>query len=107
MFRRRQQAPRREPHPDPIIEAQLQRILVMQASSARLADLTGQYRREIAHLHDAAQDETSTKRIEAYLGEAKALHGRILETEASIIATSAEITELTAQLSETELAYLQ
>jgi hypothetical protein len=107
MFRRRPQAPPREPHPDPIIEAQLQRILVMQASIARRADLTRQYQREIARLHDAAEDETSTKRIEAYLAEAKALHGRVLETETSIVAASAEIAELIGQLSATELAYLQ
>lgn len=107
MFRRRTPRAPREPHPDPIIEAQLQRILAMQAGVGRLTDLTGQYAREIRHLHDAAEDETSTKRIEAYLKEAEALHHRILETEESISRTSKQIAELTAELSATELSYLQ
>jgi Mg2+ and Co2+ transporter CorA len=101
------QAPRREQHPDPIIEAQLQRILAMQAGVGRLTDLTGQYRKEIGNLHYTAQEETSTKRIAMYLEEAATLHTRILETEESISQTSKQIAELTAELSETELSYLQ
>ena len=45
--------------------------------------------------------------IAAYLEEAAVLHDRILQTESRIAGTSAEIAELTARLSETELAYLQ
>jgi predicted nucleic acid-binding Zn-ribbon protein len=98
--------PARRPHPDPARELELRRILDLQDGITRRARLIAQYRQAIADLYDTAQDETSIKRIEIYLGEITVLHQRIADAEAEIAGVHEQIAALQEKIPPDDLAYL-
>jgi predicted nucleic acid-binding Zn-ribbon protein len=108
IFRRRH-APPRQPHPDPRMEARLQRIVALRESAARKGDLSRQYAGEIGKLSKGYRNRAfngypaSAGDLERRLN---ALQGELRQVEAEIGRIHDEIAARTAELSDTDLAYL-
>jgi septal ring factor EnvC (AmiA/AmiB activator) len=110
IFRRRPPArPTRQPHPDPRMESRLQRIIALRETAARKEDLSRQYAQEIGKL-------STEYRTQAKLGQGfrardmesrlKDLQADIRQLEEEIGRVHDEIAERTAELDDTDLAYL-
>jgi hypothetical protein len=96
----------REPHPDPVIELQLQEILDLRASIGRRAELIEQYREEIGDLHEEARLEDKTARIKILYERADQLDGKIRVLEGEIEPVHERIRELEGKMSPDDLAFL-
>jgi septal ring factor EnvC (AmiA/AmiB activator) len=101
--------PLRTPHPDPQVEAGLQRIISLREAAGRQGDLARQYAGEIAVLSGQYRKQLS----HGYQWKAKSLERRIkslqhdirtLEEEISRI--NDEVIKYTAELDDTDLSYL-
>lgn len=107
--RKRRASPPREPHPEPRMEARLQRIVALRESAARKEALSRQYAAEIGNLSAAYRNEARS----GNLGRAAALETRLKDLqqetrhlEGEIGTIHDQIAERTAELSDTDLSYL-
>lgn len=111
MFGRKRPAalPSRGPHPDPRMEARLLRIVALRESAARKEALSRQYADEIGELSKAYRkqaglgERASAADMETRL---KDLQQEARQLESEIGAVHEEIAARTAELSDTDLAYL-
>jgi uncharacterized coiled-coil DUF342 family protein len=104
IFRRRGAA-QREPHPDPLTERDLQRILSLREQAATRARLAEDYRREIMALHQASR-LSSAKHRDSFYKRADILHDKIRQLEGDISQLYDEIARVMASMNPQDLAYL-
>ena len=97
---------KREPHPDPAIELQLQEILDLRDSIDRREALIEQYREEIADLHKDARYDNNTERMKIFYGRADQLDEKIRALEGEIEPVHERIRELQSKISPDDLAFL-
>ena len=120
---RKNRAPARQPHPDPRVELELQRILAARAVIARTGELIELYNLEISSARSEQDNagwnlrqqsvRVSDQLLRGYELQMKAQReriadaaGRISGAEELIAATEDRIADLAAKLSDTDLAYL-
>lgn len=108
MFRR-EKTKRRQPHPDPRIEVQLQRIIALRESAARKAALSVQYASEIEKVSANYRYVTSNgylTRVPDIKTQLRDLQTELRQVEEEITAVHASISGLLMSLSDTDLSYL-
>ena len=101
--------PLRTPHPDPWIEARLQRIISLREAAGRQGDLARQYAGEIAELSAEYRRKVSSVwswPAENLEGRIKSLQGDIRALEEEISRINDEVIKHTAELDDTDLSYL-
>jgi uncharacterized coiled-coil DUF342 family protein len=105
-FRSRREPAARRPHPDPRVEAELQRILSLRKAITRKEDLAGRNHQQITALRQTVAkhptwDGTRQRheQIDALLNETDDLDGEITELHD-------EIAKRITALSDTDVAYL-
>ena len=96
----------REPHPDPAIELQLQKILDLQASTGRRTALIEQYREDIADLHKDARYHDDNERTKILYERADQLDEKIRALEGDIAPVHEQIRDLQGKISPDDLAFL-
>jgi hypothetical protein len=95
------------PHPDPRIEAELQRITSLRKVIARREDLLDADHRQITDLRDTVSRHPTW---DGTLGRRQQITGLLDEThalEAEIVKLHDEIAERIARLSDTDVAWLE
>jgi len=97
---------KRDPHPDPAIELQLQEILDLRASIDRRETLIEQYREQIADLDKDARYNNNTELIKIFYERADQLDGKIRALEGEIEPVHERIRELQGKISPDDLAFL-
>lgn len=112
MRRRRQAQPARQPHPDAATELQLQQIHGLLARIEQKTGLIGDYRSEIAELHDdirwlarirPAGADAAAKAHDARVGR---LQQAIREIDSEVDAAREQIAKLQHDMNPNDLAYL-
>lgn len=111
LFRRHRAVarPLRQPHPDPRMESRLQRIIALRESAARKEGLSRQYAEEIGRLSSEYRHLAGDgwgSRAGDMEKRLKALQSDTRQLEDEIGRVHDEIAERTAELSDTDLAYL-
>lgn len=109
MFRR-EKTKRRQPHPDPRVEVQLQRIIALRESASRKAALSVQYASEIEKVsanYRYITKEGYPARVPAVKTQLRDLQTELRQVEEEITAVHATISGLLMSLSDTDLAYLE
>ena len=97
---------KREPHPDPGIELQLQEILDLRTSIDRREALIEQYREAIADLHKDARYDDNIERDKLFYERADQLDEKIRALEGEIQPVHERIRELQGKISPDDLAFL-
>lgn len=121
-MRRKNRAPVRQPHPDPRIELELQRILSARAVIARAEERIALSHMEIESARDQQDYASSHLRTNSYRGDPElrvyeaqmraqreriaGTAGSISDAEQLIAAMYDQIAELTAKLADVDLTYL-
>jgi predicted nucleic acid-binding Zn-ribbon protein len=114
------QPPPRTPHPDPRTEARLQEVLNLRAAVARQETVIAEFlaqmyaaRYQQDYASESLGDDTAADRISVFTASMNAQKARIEaaqtgidRAEDRIMALRAEITRLTGDLSEFDLAHL-
>ena len=108
MFRRRRQ-PVREPHPDPRVETELQRIISLRAAVTRKEQVATATAGEVAKAeHESARISFHGKTdCASYANRAKDLRATADRTETEITQLHDEIAKRIAALNDDDLSYLE
>jgi chromosome segregation ATPase len=98
----------RTPHPDPVTELKLQRIISMQQQAAARVLLAEDYRQEIKKLHNQARDLREYKPNQARYAEDRAneLHKKIRELDGDVTRLYDEISEAMSAVDPSDLAFI-
>lgn len=99
----------RTPHPDPRMEARLHRIIALRESAARKEALSRQYADEIGKLSEEYRKQAGWGNAEGAASmetRLKDLQQESRQLEGEIAGIHDEIAGRTAELSDTDLAYL-
>jgi hypothetical protein len=105
MFRRHR-GPQRQPHPDPAMEAVLQRILTLQHEVARKEALLDRDHRDIRRLRDKVRRRTGSLSRYDWERHAANLQDEAEDLEDEIRDLHDEIKKRIAQLDPNDLSYL-
>jgi hypothetical protein len=118
---RRRTAPARTPHPDPVTETRLQRILSLQAAVARQEAAAVEHLEELRSARKAQEDASYFLRVNNYAinsggnhdllvgaatARAVAAQSRLGEAESAIAVLHDEIAKRTGELDPNDLSYL-
>ena len=110
LFRRTAPAPpARRPHPDPRVEAELQRIISLRKAIARKEADLGQIQAMVAKLRDSARQNPNTDTTCGEGGRLDQIRDYQRETEdleAGVAGLHDEIAKRITALSDTDIAYL-
>jgi hypothetical protein len=120
-MKRKSRTPARQPHPDPGIELQLQRIIGCQRTITRYELLIAEYRDQMTSADDEADAHSYTLRYSNHGSHAQqsfklgmdeqakrkaSARAGITEAEQAIEAQHEQVTRLAAGISVSDLAYL-
>lgn len=109
MFTRKAPVPVRNPHPDPRVEVHLQQIIGLRESAERKAALSRQYANDVKIIQANYTYVTRAgygSRVENIARQLKITQAEIRQLEQEILAIHDQISERTADLSDTDLSYL-
>lgn len=107
MFRSKAPTPaRRRPHPDPRVEAQLQRVLSLQQVVARGNTLLDQYHADVAGLQARIGKRPASDGASGWRRQVRHLNSEIARLNEEVRDTHDQVDALMQQLSDDELLWL-
>src|SRR5580658_10075259 len=93
LFSRRKTAPARAPHPDPVTETRLQRVLSLQAAVTRQEAAAAEHLEELRSAREAQDDAARFLRVNSYNGSGEN-HERLVEAAtARAVAAQSRLSE--------------